>query len=190
MNRWWKRRCGATGETATAEKIAWVRSGGGVAACGVVAALLAGGWASVGCAPGAGKSGSATPAATPLGGTYWKLTSVRGVAAVVDPDKLDGAHLEFDVKTDRVFGSGGVNRLKGSYRVNGETITFAPMAQTRMEGPPELMKQEFAVGRALEEVRTFSISGGNLTLYSATREELVKFTARRSAGKWAAGGAK
>ncbi|GEA83559.1 MAG: META domain-containing protein [Cellulomonas sp.] len=60
------------------------------------------------------------------------------------------ASLTFD-GDGQVFGTGGVNRLRGTWSVDGDELRFGPMASTLMAGPPAAMRQEAELLRLLAE---------------------------------------
>jgi heat shock protein HslJ len=75
-------------------------------------------------------------------------------------------------------GSTGCNRFTGRYELTGETLTFGPLAATRMACPPPQMEQESRVFDLLQAVRGFDITdGGDLVLLAGDGRRLV---ARRS----------
>lgn len=51
----------------------------------------------------------------------------------------------------QVFGTSGVNRLRGTWSIDGDHLQFGPMASTLMAGPPEAMQREAAMLRLLGE---------------------------------------
>lgn len=80
-------------------------------------------------------------------GTDWRIVAVGDLTLKSD------ASLSFDDQ-HRVSGTGGVNRLAGTYTSNGAVLTFGPLAVTRMMGPEPLMAEEQAVLAALSEPLT------------------------------------
>ncbi len=82
----------------------------------------------------------------------WAGTSWR-IVAVGDLTLTGGAALSFDDQ-HRVSGTGGVNRLAGTYTSNGAVLSVGPLAVTRMMGPQPLMAEEQAVLSALSEPLT------------------------------------
>jgi heat shock protein HslJ len=61
--------------------------------------------------------------------------------------------LEFSSE-GRVSGSACCNRITGTYRRDGATITLGQMATTKMMCPPERMVVEYAVIKALAKPGT------------------------------------
>ena len=77
------------------------------------------------------------------------------------------AHVTFDQdgQPAHAYGSPGVNRFTASFEVDGRRITFGPAATTMMAGPDELMAQEFAFLRALENATAYTVNGDHLELF-------------------------
>jgi heat shock protein HslJ len=137
-----------------------------------------------GCTSGKNEQSTKEPALVPLVGTPWKIVSVGGKPVRSDPDmpSREPGFL-FDATTGRVAGSGGVNNMSGGYKLDGRKLTVGPMMQTQMAGDPELMAQEFAIGKAMAEVRSYEISGTTLTLLSESKVELLRLTATKATPK-------
>lgn len=58
----------------------------------------------------------------------------------------------------------GCNRGNAGVEITDDTITFAPMATTKMACEPELMELEFAVTRVLTGEVDYSIEAGQMTI--------------------------
>lgn len=96
--------------------------------------------------------------------TYWKLMQLGGRSvAVAEGQREPHFILRPDSGSQRVVGSGGCNRLMGSYELAGETLTFAHLATTR-KACAQNMETEAAFVAALGEVRTWRILGEHLEL--------------------------
>lgn len=129
-----------------------------LAAAGLALATL------TGCAT----SGSPEPAPaspTPTGGAAllgaeWHVTEIAG-AGIVPHSKPT---ILFD--DGRVSGAGSCNRFMGGYTLSddGMKIEFSQMASTMMACPEELMRQEGMFLKTLADVKSYSVSGGVLTL--------------------------
>ena len=55
-----------------------------------------------------------------------------------------------------------MNRYNGQATIDGNTISFGPLATTRRAGPPALMDQESKFLRALETVKSFRVEESGL----------------------------
>jgi heat shock protein HslJ len=103
----------------------------------------------------------------PLGGTTWTVVELDG-ATVAD----EGApHLVFDLEESRVAGSGGVNRLMGSFSLAEDELSFGPLATTMMAGPDDAMQRERQFLDALGRVSSYELDGPALTLLA--KDEIV-----------------
>jgi copper homeostasis protein (lipoprotein) len=112
----------------------------------------------------------------PLESTYWKLTRLGDKPVTVAAKHLD-PYFVLDNKTKRVAGSGGCNRFTGSYKRNGDRLTFGKMAMTFM-ACPEGMETEREFVTALEQVRSWKIFGEYLELLDSNGGFLARFEAR------------
>lgn len=113
---------------------------------------------------GAGSAGGAAPAAA-LEGPTWRLTSLPGRDAAFLAAVPDGVTVVFAAGAVQAFA--GCNRLRGSFTIDGDRLTFAPMAGTAMACPPPVGAVEDAVVRALAGTQRFAVAGDTLRLVSA-----------------------
>jgi heat shock protein HslJ len=113
----------------------------------------------------------------PLTNTYWKMTELNG-AAVPAAAKRREPHLVLQPHGNRLTGSGGCNRLMGSYRLTGPSISFGAIASTKM-ACPEGTAQEAAFVRTLEQVQGWKIDGEKLELNDGTGVVTARFVAVR-----------
>ncbi|MBT0994562.1 META domain-containing protein [Cellulomonas sp. DKR-3] len=65
-----------------------------------------------------------------------------------EDDEDRTAELTFD-GDGQVFGSGGVNRVRGTWSIEQDTLRFGPMVSTLMAGPATAMRQEAELLRLL-----------------------------------------
>ena len=108
-------------------------------------------------------------AASPdLPGSRWQ---VQDYADPADPSRmisaLSGAPPSLEFGQDgSVRGTGGCNTFHGSYRVQGDSLRFGPLASTMMYcGDPEgVMEQEAAFLSTLESAEAFSFDSGALKI--------------------------
>ena len=119
--------------------------------------------------------GSTKKAAAPLEKTQWKLVWVAGAKIeTATPRQLP--YIQLDPEGRRVSGSGGCNRLMGTYELSGGNLQFTQMAMTRMAclhgGDTE---SSFVT--ALNEVKAWKIVGSKLLLMDADGHVVAKFAA-------------
>jgi heat shock protein HslJ len=117
-------------------------------------------------------------ASSALENTSWKLTSL-GNTSVSAPSPQREAYFLLDPANHRVSGSGGCNRLMGSYELNGDQLKFGPMADTRM-ACPEGMDSEQAFLKSLAQVNRWKITGQSLELFDSDGKVLAQFKAREN----------
>jgi heat shock protein HslJ len=129
--------------------------------------LLAGVGGLVGCAASdggdtadAGTAGAVT--ADQLAGRTFLSTQVSGPDAV---PLVDGSRVVLEFEDGRLSGTGGCNRLGGSYEVDGDALVLAgPLITTEMACDPPLMEQDAWVAALLEARPTLTLEGDTLTL--------------------------
>ena len=111
----------------------------------------------------------------PLQNTYWKLIDLEG-AAVEAVDNQREAHIVLHTEENRVAGSGGCNRLMGSYRLDGDALSFGQLATTMM-ACADGMQTEHAFLEVLENVSAWEVTGSNLTLKDGAGDDVARFEA-------------
>jgi len=123
-----------------------------------------------------GETCGARFATSDLQNTYWKLTALNGKPIfVADQQREPSLTLHSDQL--RVAGSGGCNRLMGSYEVNGKELHFGRLAGTMMACPAGMdTEKEFLA--TLPRVARWRIAGEHLQLYDASGTMLCRFEAR------------
>lgn len=114
-------------------------------------------------------------ASSRLENTYWKLTQL-GNTKITAASQQQAAHLILYSQTHRVSGSGGCNRVTGTYQVNGEQLTFSQMAGTMMACIAG-MDTENAFLQALGRVNQWKITGQYLDLLDADGKVVARLEA-------------
>lgn len=94
----------------------------------------------------------------------WRLSELSGRAAI--PIEVSRRPwLRFEPDSGRVSGSGGCNRLTGSFTTDRGAIHFGPLASTRMACLDEaLSRQEDDFLSVLNSVNRFDVEGDTLLL--------------------------
>ena len=93
---------------------------------------------------------------------------------------IDRAQTTLEIAEDgAVSGSGGCNRYSGSAVIDGDKLTFAPLASTNMACVGALMNQEHKFQEALGRVASFRLVPGQrkLLLLDSEGGELVRLAA-------------
>lgn len=123
----------------------------------------------------AGSGCEASMSSASLENTYWKLVWIRDQPVTV-ADKRREPHLILHPDNKRVSGSGGCNRLMGSYSANADRLTFGRPASTRM-ACVHGMEQEDAFLTTLPSVARWRISAEQLELLDGSGNVVARFQA-------------
>lgn len=117
----------------------------------------------------------AAVAGTPLD-TYWKLVEMDGAPA---PTGSGGKELHLLLQPDKPIARGfsGCNRFTGDYTLEGDRLSFGPLASTRM-ACAEGMDAETRFLTLLGEVAGWTREGDVLSLTGAGGQVLARFEAR------------
>lgn len=101
----------------------------------------------------------------PIEGPVWRLAQLGDEPIVPGGD----AQIQFDGSSGRVSGSGGCNRLSGTFTRSGVTLRFGQLAATRMACPdPVRGATEAQFLSALQTTTSYRIAGpGRLALLDA-----------------------
>jgi len=95
-----------------------------------------------------------------LGDTTWTAVELNGAPLADD----HAPSLVFDLEESRVAGSGGLNRLMGTFALAADELRFGPLATTLMAGPEDEMQREREFLDALARVTGYVLDGRSLTL--------------------------
>jgi heat shock protein HslJ len=76
-----------------------------------------------------------------LAGTSWKITGVNTGSALVSSALTESLTIDFGTEGS-VTGNGGCNNFKGTYELEGGTITFSEFASTMKGCDAEVMEME------------------------------------------------
>lgn len=117
--------------------------------------------------------------ALPLRGVEWKLVELEG-QALAAADKARAPNLTFSATDERVSGSGGCNRLSGRYTLDGDKLSFGPLAGTMMACIAG-MDQEKRFLQALAKVRSHRVAGGYLELLDGAGAVIARFAPNAAA---------
>ena len=127
-------------------------------------------------------AGRAAPVATRepggdarLENTTWNLTRLGDKEEKADKSERT-PYIFLDPNGNRLSGSGGCNRLSGTYQVDKQTIRFGPTALTMM-ACPKGMDREKDFMEALGLTRSWKIRGEELELYGEDGKLLARFDA-------------
>ncbi|MDM7854070.1 META domain-containing protein [Cellulomonas alba] len=91
----------------------------------------------------------------------WRVAEVSGADAGTDPERAPWLTFDGD---GQVYGFAGVNRVRGTWAREGDTVTFGPLVSTLMAGPEPAMELESALTRLLDGPLTVAEADGSLVL--------------------------
>lgn len=106
------------------------------------------------------------------------LRGVKWVCVSIDADAMTSAEpitLDFN-KDGTVTGFSGINRFGAPYTAGTGSLTFGPIAATRMGGSAESMGQEQRFLQALAKTTQFSLQSGLLRLSDGGKKKLLEFS--------------
>jgi heat shock protein HslJ len=110
-----------------------------------------------------------------LENTNWNLARMAGKdVAASDAQRIP--YIFLDPAGDRLSGSGGCNRLSGTYRLDKQTIRFGPTGLTMMACPTG-MDREKDFMEALGATRQWKIQAHELEFYDQDSKFLLRFEA-------------
>lgn len=100
----------------------------------------------------------------------WQLESLNGAPAASE------VKTTLELGTDgNIHGSGGCNRYTGKAEITDRSITFSPLAATRMACQPVAMEQEQKFFTAMATVKNWQIEDGKLALRNADGDPTLLF---------------
>jgi len=102
----------------------------------------------------------------------WKLASYGSPANLTAADPNVNTTITFG-SDGKLNGNVGCNSFNGDYKVNGNTVTFSPIASTMMACADPMMQQEGTVFLVFTKTATFKVEGTTLTITSADGASVV-----------------
>lgn len=119
------------------------------------------------------------PPPPPLFGTYWKLIALGQLPVPTRPPPQD-AHLllQDDGASKTATGNSGCNRFTGAYTVESDSLSFGPLASTRM-ACVDTMELEARFLDAMSRVDRYEIVDRELRLFGGD-EPLMTFVAAKA----------
>jgi heat shock protein HslJ len=111
-----------------------------------------------------------------LVGTHWRVVEINGSPVEAAEPKRE-PHLVFNAE-GRVSGSSGCNRIAGAYKQDAGSLSFTPLAMTKMACPPPLDAQERSFLQAIEATTALRQSGNTLELLDAGGKVRIRLQAR------------
>ena len=111
----------------------------------------------------------------PIEGPVWRLAQLGGEPVATGGD----AQIQFDRYSGRVSGSGGCNRVSGSFTRSGITLRIGQLASTRMAcADPARGANEAQFISALQTTASYRLAGpGQLALLDASGRTVATLNA-------------
>ncbi|SFM33616.1 META domain-containing protein [Variovorax sp. OV329] len=111
----------------------------------------------------------------PIEARTWKLASIDSQPVIPSDDPRQAVQVMFDGGSQRVSGSGGCNRISGSFQRSGTQLKIGPLASTRMAClDPSRGQLETRFLAALQATASYSLAGNELILLDARGQTLAK----------------
>jgi heat shock protein HslJ len=122
-----------------------------------------------------GGEGTARVHAVGLANTRWRQVRIGDRAVAVSGQQRE-PWIVLDSRAKRVTGSGGCNRIAGSFEADDDTLRFGRLISTRIACPA--MDIETAFPQALNETRCYRALGRILELMDDRGRVLVRLEER------------
>lgn len=121
---------------------------------------------------------SAKATAAPTGsleGTKWRLQTMGAKGAEKTVEGTAPLLLQFE-PGGKVSGSGGCNTFGGSYKVNGQNLTFSDLVSTLRACTDETIgNQESRYLKALQQATRFTLAGDSLVIEYGEGQTALNF---------------
>lgn len=105
-----------------------------------------------------------------ISGTFKVIILVENNSLTINPE------INFDTSTNHVSGFSGCNRYSGSYTIDGNKISFGPLASTKMMCREEANTVEQQMFETLSQVNSYLLINNELTLL---KDKTVLITAKQ-----------
>jgi len=112
-----------------------------------------------------------------LDGSNWDLETYQDEAGEM-VGVLPGSITTALFQANYVSGIAGCNRFNADYEVDGNDLSFGPVATTRKlcADPPGIMEQESAFLSALSEVASYELDDESLVMFDSMGDIRLTFT--------------
>lgn len=111
-------------------------------------------------------------------GPVWRLEQLGGEAVAPTGDPQRDPQVQFDRRNGRVSGSGGCNRVTGTFERSGSSLRMSQLASTRVACPdPALGVSESQFFAALQATTSYRMQGqSRLSLLDASGRTIATLT--------------
>lgn len=112
-----------------------------------------------------------------LDGSSWNLKSYQNETGEM-VNVLPGSIVTAFFQVNLVSGIAGCNNYSADYDVDGNALSFSPVATTRKacSDPPRIMEQESAFLSALNATASYKLSDNSLNMFDDQGDTLLTFT--------------
>lgn len=116
----------------------------------------------------------------PIEGPVWRLEQLGDNPVTPTGDPQRDAQLQFDRNNGKVSGSGGCNRVTGTFQRSGSTLKMGQLASTRMAcADPARGANEAQFFAALQSTASYRLQGNSrMTLLDSGGRTLAVLSAR------------
>ncbi|MBS0427823.1 MAG: META domain-containing protein [Proteobacteria bacterium] len=117
----------------------------------------------------------------PIEGPTWRLVLLGDQPVAPGDDPMRNPQLQFDRSSGRLSGSGGCNRMSGSYTRTASQLKMGQIAATKMAcGDPARNTLETQFFQALQATASYRLQGpGRMALLDGTGRTVAVFEAAR-----------
>lgn len=117
----------------------------------------------------------------PIEGPTWRLVLLGDQPVAPGDDPMRNPQLQFDRSSGRLSGSGGCNRMSGSFTRSASQLKLGQIAATKMAcGDPARNALETQFFQALQATASYRLQGpGRLALLDGTGRTVAVFEAVR-----------
>lgn len=117
----------------------------------------------------------------PIEGPTWRLVLLGDQPVAPGDDPMRNPQLQFDRSSGRVSGSGGCNRMSGSFTRSASRLKLGQIAATKMAcGDPARNTLETQFFQALQATASYRLQGpGRLALLDGAGRTVAVFEAAR-----------
>ena len=112
-----------------------------------------------------------------LSNTYWKLMAIDGEEVVMGEKQQREAFFQLNDADASLKGFAGCNQFSGAFNVNGNDLSFGPIAATR-KACAEGMEREADFFQILDSTAYYSIHEHDLTLLNHAKKPIALFQAQ------------
>ena len=125
--------------------------------------------------------GSGIPLDEPIEGPVWRLDQLGGEPVTAGSDPRRDPQVVFDRSSGRLSGSGGCNRMNGSYTRTASQLRLGQIAATKMAcADPARNALETQFFLALQATASYRLQGpGRMALLDGTGRTVAVFEAAR-----------